>query len=99
MKDKENVKKIENMISKLLDTNIKIYDWNSIEKLSKSIQKTEFEFNILRGYVNDAYVEIRFSEKSWNCTKCGINSTPCNHVLALIYKAYVDGILSNIKYF
>ena len=99
LKDRENTKKIENVVNRLLNVSIKVNNWDSIEKLSRTIRKTEFEFNILRGYVDDVYVEVRFNEKSWNCTKCGVNSIPCNHVLALIYKAYVDGILSNIKYF
>lgn len=71
------------------------YVEKSLELLDK-VKDVEYDFGVLRGIVGNSRVEVRIREKSWHCSTCDLRI--CKHVIALIYKAIIDGVISAKKY-
>ncbi len=87
------------LVNEILDTSISKLDAErALMFANASVDRYIIEDGVLSGNVRGAYVEIRLKERTWSCTKCnGIMLTPCNHVITLLAKAFIDGKLRRVE--
>lgn len=50
--------------------------------------------SVIRGYVNDARVEVDLRNATWSCSKCRTSTKPCEHVVALLLKKLTKEAIS-----
>ncbi len=86
------------LVNKLLDTNISRLQAEQALLNISAVDSYTLEDGTLSGFVDGVYAEVRLSEGTWTCSKCSnLMLTPCEHVITLIARAYVDGKLRQDK--
>ncbi len=82
------------IISKILDIEVPRLEVERALLNVKAVDNYTLEDGTLSGFVDGVYAEIRLGEKTWTCSKCSnLMLTPCEHVITLLARAYIDGKL------
>ncbi len=90
----DKLEEFRRIISSIFDVDISKAEAEKALLSACKVDRYSLNDGVLSGFIKGVYVEVRFGDRTWSCTKCnGVMLTPCSHVMQLLARAFLDGNL------